>query len=318
METRLKEIKLEYNSEQRKVGGYINVVERESEVLYSRSRNKWFKETMKAGVFTRALQKNDAIPLLLEHDWAKELAHTANGTLELKEDAIGLRFDAVVSENTFEEMKKRNISACSFGFRANEEIFEEVNPKLEKRYVTNIDLFEVSLVANPAYSGSIVEQRNMEEALKEIESTDEEVANEEIQVEETHTQEDVEEVRDEVSNTIVAENNENEVDIESTNSKDSGTIEETVSEERTVDIDTTSSEIKNEAKEVLQDVIEKTTNDAELYGELAKDVDEYKEIVEQEHEETINALEDESLYYTTQAYLKWLEVAKLKHIQINL
>ena len=35
MEIRLKDIKLDYNSEQRKLGGYINVVERASETLYS-------------------------------------------------------------------------------------------------------------------------------------------------------------------------------------------------------------------------------------------------------------------------------------------
>ena len=161
MEIRLKDIKLDYNSEQRKLGGYINVVERQSETLYSPQRGKWFKETIKAGTFTRALQKNDSIPMLLEHDWDRQIAHTANGTLQLREDAIGLRFDAIVDEDTFNEIQQRNITSCSFGMKVNEQEFEPVNPKMEKRYISNIDLFEVSLVANPAYVGSLVEQRNM-------------------------------------------------------------------------------------------------------------------------------------------------------------
>ena len=66
---------------------------------------------MKAGVFTRALQKNDSIPMLLEHDWDRQVAHTSNGTLELREDNIGLRFDAVVDEETFSEIQQRNIKS---------------------------------------------------------------------------------------------------------------------------------------------------------------------------------------------------------------
>ena len=168
MEIRLKDIKLDYNSEQRKLGGYINVVERASETLYSKQRGKWFK-VIKAGTFTRALQKNNSIPMLLEHDWDRQIAHTADGTLELREDAIGLRFDAIVDEDTFNEIQQRNITSCSFGMKVNEQEFEPVNPRMEKRYISNIVLFEVSLVANPAYVGSLVEQRNMEKALEDME-----------------------------------------------------------------------------------------------------------------------------------------------------
>ena len=298
MEIRLKDIKLDYDSEQRKLSGYINVVERESETLYSQKRGKWFKETMKAGVFTRALQKNDAIPLLLEHDWENQLAHTSNGTLELKEDAVGLKFDAVVSDEVFKDIQQRNITSCSFGFRANEQIFEDVNPKLEKRYVTNIDLFEVSLVANPAYTGSLVEQRNLEQALKDMEETPDEVVVEE------EVKDQVEEVR------------ENEVFEEQPEEVTEVVEEVVVEEERT--IDTTGSDVKADAKEVIQEVIEQTQADAEFYGEIAKDVEEYKEHVKECHEEEIQNLENESLYYTTLAYTKWLEVAKLKEINMNL
>ena len=315
MEIRLKDIQLDYNSEQRKLGGYINVVERASETLYSKQRGKWFKETIKAGTFTRALQKNDSIPMLLEHDWDRQIAHTANGTLELREDAIGLRFDAIVDEDTFKEIQQRNITSCSFGFKVNEQAFEDVNPKLEKRYISNIDLFEVSLVANPAYVGSLVEQRNMEKALEDMEKEVEEI------VEETK-EELVEEVRTEETDCTVEENTENtettdEVVQEEEVSITDCTVEEE-QEERTVIIDTTNSDVKEDAKEVIEEVIEKTQQDAEFYGEIAKDIDEYKEHIKEQAEEEVQRLENESLYYTTLAYTKWLEVAKLKQINMNL
>lgn len=326
MEIRLKDIQLDYNSEQRKLGGYINVVERASETLYSKQRGKWFKETIKAGTFTRALQKNDSIPMLLEHDWDKQIAHTADGTLELREDAIGLRFDAIVDEETFNEIQRRNITSCSFGMRVNEQEYESVNPKLEKRYISNIDLFEVSLVANPAYVGSLVEQRNMEKALEDMEKETVETVEETVVeskeelVEEVRTEKeeesetvdtDVEEQKEEESTDEEVEEVEEEV-------SNSDSPEEDDKEERTVDIDTTSSDIKADAKEVIDQVIEQTQQDAEFYGEMAQNVDAYKEEVKAEMEQTVDALENESLYYTTLAYTKWLEVAKLKQISMNL
>lgn len=314
MEIRLKDIKLDYNSEQRKLGGYINVVERASETLYSKQRGKWFKETIKAGTFTRALQKNDSIPMLLEHDWDKQIAHTANGTLELREDAIGLRFDAVVDEDTFNEIQQRNITSCSFGMKVNEQEFETINPKMEKRYISNIDLFEVSLVANPAYVGSLVEQRNMEKALEDMNKEVEEI------IEETK-EELVEEVRtEEVIENTDAESQKEEVVTEEVSKEEevSDTVVEEEPEQRTVDADMTSSNIKADAKEVIEEVIEQKQADAEFYSDMAKGVDEYKEEVIQEKEQIIESLENESLHYTTLAYMKWLEVAKLKQISMNL
>ena len=326
MEIRLKDIKLDYNSEQRKLGGYINVVERQSETLYSPQRGKWFKETIKAGTFTRALQKNDSIPMLLEHDWDRQIAHTANGTLQLREDAIGLRFDAIVDEDTFNEIQQRNITSCSFGMKVNEQEFEPVNPKMEKRYISNIDLFEVSLVANPAYVGSLVEQRNMEKALEDMEKeVIEEVVEEtkEELVEEVRADKKEEESEKESDNTDVESQKEEETtdEVEQEEEVSNSDVEEKdeeESEKRTVDIDTTSSDVKADAKEVIEEVIEQTQKDAEFYGEIAKDIDQHKEEVKEEMERHVESLENESLYYTTLAYTKWLEVAKLKQISMNL
>lgn len=179
MEFRIKDVQLDH-SEGRKIGGYVNVTERESETLFSQQRGKWFKEIMKKGVFERALNKNQSIPCLLEHNWDKELAHTAKGTLELREDNIGLRFDAIIEdEEVYEQIRNNEINSCSFGFIVEKQDFEDINTRCEKRYVHEINLKEISLVKNPAYVGSLVESRNLEMALKEDEEKELELSEEE-------------------------------------------------------------------------------------------------------------------------------------------
>lgn len=178
MEIRIKDTSLQYSEEGKlELGGYINVTERQSEMLFSKKRNKWFKETMKKGVFQRAINKATEIPLLLEHDWNKKLATTSNGSLELHEDNIGLRFKAVIeNQDIYNKVKAGLINACSFGFRALHENIEGVNERMERRYVDEIELLEVSLVENPAYLGSLVETRALlEEEIVRIESINNEL-----------------------------------------------------------------------------------------------------------------------------------------------
>ena len=310
MEFRLKDVNLEVDTRGvQKIGGYINVTERESETLFSQKRGKWFKETMQKGVFQRAIEKITSVPLLLEHDWNKEVANTSNGTLELREDNIGLRFDAVIDDiNLYEEIRSGKINSCSFGFRVNDQEYTEVNSRLEKRYVKDITLLECSLVKNPAYVGSLVESRNLENALKEeqenevvenIEETTEPVETE--VVEETEVTQEVE---------VIEESKEESVE-------ESPEVEE-VSEERQVDVDTTGSDVKSEVKEVVESAIQKAQEEAETYSVIAKEMEVQKEIIRTEAEENISAIENESLRATTLAYEKWLQVAKLKQLSMKL
>ena len=133
------------------IEGYVNAVGRESELLFSPKKGKWFKEIMEPGVFKRALQNNVDIPMLLEHDYSKEIARTSNGTLELTEDSIGLKFKATITdEELYSSIKNGEINSCSFGFVCEEEEIEFVSNRVEKRYVKDIQLLEVSLVKNPA------------------------------------------------------------------------------------------------------------------------------------------------------------------------
>ena len=177
LEFRIKDCQLQTDdSGVMKIGGYINVTERESEMLFNKRNGKWFREVMKQGVFQRAIDKANGIPLLYEHNWDKKLASTFNGSLSLIEDNIGLRFDAVIDdENVYEEIKAGIINSCSFGFRALQEKIEPINSKFEKRFVNAIELLEVSIVKNPAYVGSLCESRSYEEELEKEQAQLEEI-----------------------------------------------------------------------------------------------------------------------------------------------
>lgn len=170
MEFRIKDCQLQADDAgSLKVGGYINVTERESEMLYNKKNGKWFKEVIKKGVFKRAIERaGENIPLLFEHDWSRQLASIKDGNLTLREDNIGLRFDAVIEDRSiYEQVKAGIINSCSFGFRALAEEVESINTRLEKRFVSAIELLEVSIVKNPAYVGSLCETRSYEEELQE-------------------------------------------------------------------------------------------------------------------------------------------------------
>lgn len=308
MEIRLKDVNLEYDNDAKRIGGYINVVERSSEVMYSHKDCKWFKETMQSGVFKRALQKNQSVPLLLEHDWDKQVAHTNDGTLELREDSIGLRFDAVVSEDTYKEIEKKGITSCSFGFKINEQQKEPVNTKLEKRYVTNIDLFEVSLVSNPAYVGSLVEKRALEDALKEEE------------VEEVREKEEIEEKekKSETSEKEKEVEEETEKEKEEDESQEENKDDEKRSTEVAAVVDTLDSEKKEEIREVIESTIVDTEQEAQMYGEIVQELEQEKHDVIEKANYTVECLENDGIYYSYLAQKKWLEVAKLKQLSKSL
>ena len=210
MEYRIKDVSLQAEDDGlMKVGGYINVTERESEMLYSKRKRKWFKEVMKRGVFQRAIEKAREIPLLFEHNWEKRLATTKDKSLTLKEDNVGLKFEAIIEDRSvYDQVKSGAINSCSFGFRALEEEIEPIDSRLERRFVSDIELLEVSLVSNPDYVGSSAEARAYEEETAEETKEKEEVVEAESEVEEVRTEEVVDDTEDNSEKTEESEETE--------------------------------------------------------------------------------------------------------------
>ena len=319
MEFRIKDVQLDH-SEDRKIGGYVNVTERESETLYSQQRGKWFKEVMKKGVFERALAKNQSIPCLLEHNWDRELAHTSKGTLELREDNIGLRFDAIITDDeVYEQIRSGAINSCSFGFTVEEQDFEDINSRFEKRYVHEINLKEISLVKNPAYVGSLVESRNLEMALRE----DEEMNKAEEVVETVEVIEETTEVVEEVTTDVVEEETteeraetEKEVVEEEVQEVEEVAEEEVVQEDEERNAETVIEE--NTDNQVIAEIVEDAIEKKEVEIAIHEDMADYTEECAKELEDRAEELRKESILHEIQSLKCRTDLLRLKQVKNRL
>jgi HK97 family phage prohead protease len=114
-----------------------------------------FTEQIAPGAFAVTLRRGDVIALLA-HDYGRVLGRQSAGTLRLKEDALGLAFelDADLAtpsgQEAFGTVKRRDIRGCSFGFRVRSEDWTN-DSALPLRTIKEIELYEISLLANPAY-----------------------------------------------------------------------------------------------------------------------------------------------------------------------
>lgn len=141
--------------------GYINVTERKSRIM-SDSKGK-FVEIIKGGTFKRALNKNNNILMLLDHNFNKQIGKTGDN-LELREDNIGLHYKATITdEETVQLAKENKLIGCSFGFN-NATGYRYKGKILDTREIKDLDLVEVSILSVnkiPAYSGCSVEIRGL-------------------------------------------------------------------------------------------------------------------------------------------------------------
>lgn len=145
------------------VEGKVNVPGEKSEKLTQDGIT--FTESVQEGAFAKALEQADDIKLLKEHDPKELLARKKNGSLEIEEKDGEVRFKAKLPDTQFGRdahhiVKESLYDSMSFGFRALSDKWDTtVNPP--HRTITDLELFEISIVADPAYSQSHVEARNI-------------------------------------------------------------------------------------------------------------------------------------------------------------
>ncbi|KQZ99573.1 phage prohead protein [Mesorhizobium sp. Root157] len=116
-----------------------------------------FREKLAPGAFARSLREKPDVVMLLDHDSGRVLGRTTAGTLTLREDRIGLWFSLDVDPSTPEGQSalgtvgRQDVKGCSFGFRVRAERWEDGGVKLPLRIIEDVDLFEITLTAFPAY-----------------------------------------------------------------------------------------------------------------------------------------------------------------------
>lgn len=131
-----------------------------------------FKERIMPGAFAKSLRsKAHPVVALFGHDWNRVLGNTANGTLTLVEDDLGLRFDPIIMPNTtdgndaYTLVNDGYIAGCSFGFNiVRSTVIEENGELIQELY--EIDLWEVSITISPAYPSTSVQARDLRKQIE--------------------------------------------------------------------------------------------------------------------------------------------------------
>ena len=143
------------------ISGYVNAIERKSKPM--RSRVGQFVERICKGAFKRAIERNDNIRLLLNHDRNRDLGGTRDGDLELAEDNIGLHARAIVKDpEVVKKARNGDLVGWSFGFY-DRDVDEHNENGMRTRDVKDMDLYEVSILdrtKTPAYDGTLVSVRD--------------------------------------------------------------------------------------------------------------------------------------------------------------
>ena len=154
-------MRIEIRADSVLIEGYVNAVARDSRPMRDRKTGKRFVEQIVPGVFERALRHNE-VQLYLNHDRSRVLGSTSTN-LELHEDSIGLHARAEVTDpEVIDKARKKKLRGWSFGFRERDASTEAITDVMERRYVEDMELIEVSIVDErklPCYEGTSLEVR---------------------------------------------------------------------------------------------------------------------------------------------------------------
>ena len=213
LEIRSFNIELRDEPESRHIEGYGSVFNERSLDLGG------FVEMIAPGAFDGVIERSD-VKCYLDHNPEKGiLARSRNGkgSLSLVVDEKGLRyeFDAPhtnLGDEVVEGLKRGDYSQSSFAFTVDDEIWTKEEDGSYLRTITKIGgLYDVSIVANPAYEGTSVALRSLD-AFKAQEEIPVEVREEEPKVEETPVEETpVEENKPEVQEETEPKENRNNI-----------------------------------------------------------------------------------------------------------
>ena len=145
------------------IEGYVNAVGRDSRPISS-PKGK-FIEQIVPKTFAKSLQRKPDVELRFNHRENRRLGSTTTGEIDLYEDNIGLRAKCTVTDpEVIEKARNKELRGWSFGFYTNKDKWEDTDMGMQRRFLEDIDLIEVSLLdKTPAYIATSIEQRGDEE-----------------------------------------------------------------------------------------------------------------------------------------------------------
>jgi HK97 family phage prohead protease len=166
-------MRIELRSDSVILDGYVNICLRESRILPS-PRGPFVEEIMPK-TFERALMNTDSVDLLFNHDRNRKLGSTKQGNVELREDNVGLRAIATVTdEEVMQKARAGELRGWSFGFASVKDEWTTRADGMQKRSIEELELYEVSVLdKTPAYIATSIEARGESDSiLTEIRSED--------------------------------------------------------------------------------------------------------------------------------------------------
>lgn len=157
----------------RTIQGYGSVFGKQSRILYDVDKKQFFIETIERSAITDELVRSCDIKALIEHNKQRMLARSnmGAGSLLLSVDDYGLayKFDAPNTPDgdyAIEMIKRGDLFGSSFAFWTDEKknVTYERKDGVLFRKVHKIDrLFDIAIVADPAYFGTDVTVRSLSE-----------------------------------------------------------------------------------------------------------------------------------------------------------
>lgn len=147
----------------RKIGGYAAVFNTETDI------GGYFREKIAPGAFAGTL--NADVRALIDHDTGRVIGRTTAGTLTLREDTNGLAVEIDLPDTTDGRdlatlIERGDISGMSFGFEVTKQTWDETGD-VPLRTIEAVNLFEVSVVAFPAYDDTSIAMRSLESSRKD-------------------------------------------------------------------------------------------------------------------------------------------------------
>jgi uncharacterized protein len=124
-----------------------------------------FRERVRVGAFTRSLRDGADVRALVDHNPSEILGRVKSHTLTLRPTARGLLAyidppNTTRARDLMESIRRGDVDGMSFGFKT---VADEWHSEdgVEVRDLTDVDLFDVSVVTFPAYPATEVGLRSL-------------------------------------------------------------------------------------------------------------------------------------------------------------
>lgn len=133
-----------------------------------------WREQIAQGAFSDAIGRDDVV-FLVNHT-GLPLARTRSGTLQLSQDERGLKMSALLDASDpdvrqiLPKMRRGDLDKMSFAFMPTRQSWDD-DQEMPVRTIQEAELFDVSIVTTPAYQGTEIGLRSLEDFRKQNRTT---------------------------------------------------------------------------------------------------------------------------------------------------